>query len=56
MANYDGINRPIFYRKRSIWACIVNRRNAIIVCGALFFTWLGYHINNVTVLCSTAYV
>jgi hypothetical protein len=56
MEKYDGINRPIFYRKRSIWACIVNRRNAIIVCGALFFTWLGYHLNNVSVICNTAYV
>jgi hypothetical protein len=56
MANYDGINRPIFYRKRSLWACIVNRRNAIIICGALFFTWLGYNLNSVTVLCNTVYV
>lgn len=56
MSKYDDVNRPIFYRKRSIWACIVNRRNAIIVCGALFFTWLGYHFNNVTVLCGTVYV
>lgn len=56
MGKYDDVNRPIFYRKRSVWACIVNRRNAIIVCGALFFTWLGYHLNNVTVLCGTVYV
>ena len=43
----DGINRPIFYKKHSIWHRIVNRRNAIIVCGALFFTWLGYYFGDV---------
>ena len=56
MANYDGINRPIFYRKRSIWACIVNRRNAIIVCGALFFTWLGYYFSNVPCIFYKIYI
>ena len=56
MANYDGINRPIFYRKRSIWACVVNRRNAIIVCGALFFTWLGYYFSNVPCIFYKIYI
>ena len=55
MEKYDYIDRPIFYRKRSIWACIVNRRNAIVVGGALFFTWVGYYFNNVPCLLYKTY-
>jgi hypothetical protein len=47
MKKNDGFNRPIFYRKHRVWHGIVNRRNAIVVCGALFFTWLGYYFGDV---------
>jgi hypothetical protein len=43
----NGFNRPIFYRKRSVLRSIINCRNAIIVCGALLFTWLGYYFSDV---------
>lgn len=46
----DGFNRPIFYRKRSVWRSVINCRNAGIVCGALFFTWVGYYFGDVPCL------
>lgn len=48
----DGFNRPIFYRKRSVWRSVINRRNAGIVCGALFFTWLGVYLDRLSNLCN----
>lgn len=45
--NQNGINRPIFYRRTTIWNLIFNCRNAIIAFGALFFTWLGYYFGDV---------
>jgi len=48
----DGFNRPIFYRKRSVWRCVINRRNAIVVCGALFFTWLGVYLDRISNFCN----
>ena len=50
--NNDGFNRPIFYRKRSVWRSVINRRNASIVCGALFFTWLGFYLDRLSHLCN----
>jgi hypothetical protein len=47
--NFD---RPIFYRKHRVWNGIVNRRNAIIVCGALFFTWVGFYLDRLTLVCN----
>lgn len=52
MEKNDGFNRTIFYRKHSVWRCIVNRRNASIVCGALFFTWVGFYLDRLTNLCN----
>jgi amino acid transporter len=50
--NKDGFNRPIFYRKHRFWACVINRRNASIVCGALFFTWVGFYLDRLTLACN----
>jgi hypothetical protein len=48
----NGFDRPIFYRKHRVWHGIVNRRNAIILCGALLFTWIGFYLDRLSVVCN----
>ena len=50
--NINGFNRPIFYRKHRVWHRIVNRRNAIVVLGALFFTWVGFYLDRFSLVCN----
>jgi hypothetical protein len=52
MEKNDGFNRPIFYRKHRVWHRIVNRRNAIVVFGALFFTWVGFYLDRLSIVCN----
>lgn len=48
----DGFNRNIFIRRDRLRDRIFNRRNAIVVCGALFFTWLGVYLDRLSNLCN----